>query len=94
MTDLADVEMKKLPAGIPKRFHSAFKAIYDLFGGRYRCFELMQQFEAEVVARSKAKGETLDAAREAVLAEWEQRHGFKPVVELQDKIYPAAGVAG
>jgi GGDEF domain-containing protein len=87
MTDPADVDLKALPEGIPPRLNPSFKAIHDLFGDRYRAFRLMQAFEREVVARSKAEGESLDAAREGVLADWEARHGFKPVIELQDRVY-------
>ncbi len=85
--DFSGSSFKRLPAGIPARLRPGLDEIRLLLRDREALFQRMDEFERDVYTRSRARGLSLETAREQILEEWEAKNGFGPVRDLDNKAY-------
>lgn len=76
---------QKLPEGLPADYIPGLNAIRELMRNKTTVFKLMQALESEVFARAQKEKIANYDALVKILAETEQKNGFKPAVDLQPK---------
>jgi hypothetical protein len=82
-------EFSKLPTGLPSDFVGPLETLRSLMRNNKQVFELVQQLEADVIQRAQERKIENFSALEEVLAEYEQKGGFKPAIDLEARAYTA-----